>query len=136
MRLRNLIPLALALLTPACGDTVDEWLDSRDGSAAVRCSCNWQVLGYASESICTDEQEVTDDQRKCIERVFTEQSNSEVSDPILNCRIDAETAFQRCLTEETCTDLAHVECQQTYLGDLQGCPQFSDEVDAALTKCE
>ncbi len=136
MRLRLLLPLSLTLLTTACGDIVDEWIDSRDNSAAVRCSCNWQVLGFASEGSCNETSEVTDEQRNCLERVFREQSSEDVSDPILNCRIDAEAAFQDCLTTETCTDLAHVECQNAYLTDLRGCPQFSDEVDAALVKCE
>jgi len=135
MRLRLVLPFFLAFLATGCGDTVDEWLSSRNGSEAVRCACNWQVLGYASESACSEQNEVTKNEAECIHRVFRTESDPEVFDGILNCRIDSETEFQECLTTETCTDLAHVSCMQDYLSDLQSCPQFSDMIDAELLKC-
>ncbi|MGB1275034.1 MAG: hypothetical protein ACPG77_04725 [Nannocystaceae bacterium] len=135
MRLQLVIPIFLAFLATGCGDTVDEWLSSRNGSEAVRCSCNWQVLGYASESTCTEQNEVTEKEAECTHRVLRDETSPEATEGILNCRIDSETAFQECLTTETCTDLAHVSCMQDYLRDLQSCPQFSDTIDAALLKC-
>lgn len=132
---RLLTFVILAAFAPACGN-VPEAKDFNESVVAYKlaeCACAPELQGYGSVDACRADHPPSEGEQACVKELF--KSIDADFGPTLDCRTGANQVYAGCLNSRSCTDLARVGCFTDWLGDLNACPDFPNDVQKELDEC-